>query len=150
MFLFNKLTHEQNDRHFADGIRQWFFLNINIQNVFCLNILEVCSYGCNWEWISNGSEIACHRAGDKSLPEPVMPSNRPISQIPQCIRLISHNAPFCNRNVHTCAHCCNRIVHCGIWNWCIVGSVREVYWHIYSSSGFMVSMHNLYPRCMYT
>ena len=24
-----------------------FFLNINIQNVFCLNILEVCSYGCN-------------------------------------------------------------------------------------------------------
>ena len=28
-------------------------------------------------------------------------ANRPISQIPQCIRQISHNAPFCNRNVHT-------------------------------------------------
>ena len=27
---------------------------------------------------------------------------RPISRIPQSIRKISHNAPFCNRNVHTC------------------------------------------------
>ena len=27
--------------------------------------------------------------------------NKPISQIPQCIRQISHNAPSCNRNVHT-------------------------------------------------
>ena len=26
--------------------------------------------------------------------------NRPISQIPQCIRQISCNAPCCNRNVH--------------------------------------------------
>ena len=27
----------------------------------------------------------------------------------------SHNAPFCNRNVHTCAHFCYKIVLCGIW-----------------------------------
>ena len=26
---------------------------------------------------------------------------RPISQIPQCIRQLSHNALFCNRNVYT-------------------------------------------------
>ena len=32
--------------------------------------------------------------------------NRAISQIPQCNRLILHNAPFCNRNAHTCAYCC--------------------------------------------
>ena len=39
--------------------------------------------------------------------------NRRISQIPQCIRRISHSAPFCNRNVH-----------CGIWYWYIVGFVQ--------------------------
>ena len=32
-----------------------------------------------------------------------------------------HNAPFCDRNVRTCAHFCDKIVHCGIWDWCIVG-----------------------------
>ena len=46
---------------------------------------------------------------------------RQISQIPQCIRQISHNAPFCNRNVHLCAHFCYKVVHYGIWDWCIVG-----------------------------
>ena len=33
-------------------------------------------------------------------------ANRPISQIPRCISQISHNAPFGNRNVYTCAHFC--------------------------------------------
>ena len=28
----------------------------------------------------------------------------PISQIPQYLTKISHNAPFCNRNVHKCVH----------------------------------------------
>ena len=31
------------------------------------------------------------------------PTNRPISQIPQCIRPISHNAPFCNRMLQNVA-----------------------------------------------
>ena len=31
-----------------------------------------------------------------------------------------HIAPFCNRNVHTCAHFCYKIVQCGIWGWCIL------------------------------
>ena len=31
--------------------------------------------------------------------------NRDISQIPQCIKRISHNAPIFHRNVHICAHC---------------------------------------------
>ena len=46
--------------------------------------------------------------------------NRPISQIPKCIRQISHNATFCNRNVHTCAHFCYKLLHCGIWHRCIL------------------------------
>ena len=47
--------------------------------------------------------------------------DRPISQIPPCIRQISHNAPFCNRNVHTCTFLLQigalwdvGLVHCGI------------------------------------
>ena len=44
---------------------------------------------------------------------------RPISQIPQCISVISHNAPFCNRNVHTCGHFCYKMEHCGKWDWCV-------------------------------
>ena len=51
------------------------------------------------------------------------PQNRPVSQIPQCTSPISHNAPFCNRNVHICAHFCYKMVHCVIFVWCIVGLV---------------------------
>ena len=36
----------------------------------------------------------------KRTQTPVFLFKRPISQIPQCIRQISHNASFCNRNVH--------------------------------------------------
>ena len=46
--------------------------------------------------------------------------------VPQCIRQMSHTAPFCNRNVHTCAHFCYKIAQCGIWSWCIVGFVNEI------------------------
>ena len=47
-----------------------------------------------------------------------------LSHIPQCIRKISHNSSFCNRNVHTCANFYYKMVHCGIWDWCNVGFVR--------------------------
>ena len=46
--------------------------------------------------------------------------NTLIEQILQCIRQISHNAQFCNRDVHMCAHFCYKTVHCGMWDWCIV------------------------------
>ena len=60
-------------------------------------------------------------------------SNRPISQIPGCIcAIISHNASFCNRNVHMCAHFCYKMMHCGIFVSCILGFVRCVYWAYYS------------------
>ena len=51
--------------------------------------------------------------------------NRPMSQIPQCIWQIYHHAQFCHRNVHTCSHFCYKMVHCGIWDWCIVRFVGE-------------------------
>ena len=59
--------------------------------------------------------------------EPLVFWHIPVSQIPQCIIQISYNAPFCNINVHTCAHFCYKIVHCGILAWCIVEFVRLVY-----------------------
>ena len=40
--------------------------------------------------------------------------NRPISQIPQCLGQTSHDAPFCNRNVHTCTHFCYIMANWGI------------------------------------
>ena len=50
-----------------------------------------------------------------------MPSNKPVAQTPQCIGPISHNAPFCNRNVL-------QMVHCGVFDalWVVWD---ESYWH---------------------
>ena len=53
---------------------------------------------------------------------------RPVAQIPQCTSPLSHNAPFCHRNVHMCAHFCYKMVHRGTLAWCIVGYMRWVYW----------------------
>ena len=38
----------------------------------------------------------------------------------------THNAPFCNRNVHTCAHFCCKMMHHGLWEWCILGFVNKI------------------------
>ena len=42
-----------------------------------------------------------------------------------------YNVPFCSRIIHICAHFCGKMVHCGIFLWCIVGFVRWVF-HIYA------------------
>ena len=38
---------------------------------------------------------------------------------------VSHNAPSCNRNVHTCSYFCYKMVHCGMWDWCILLFVQQ-------------------------
>ena len=53
-----------------------------------------------------------------------MLSNRPNSQTPQCICSISHNVSF---RTEMCTFLF-WMVHCGIWNRCIVRFVRLVYW----------------------
>ena len=50
-----------------------------------------------------------------------------ISQIPQFSGQISHNAPFCNRNVYAFAHFCYTVMHYGTCDWCILGFVQLVY-----------------------
>ena len=53
---------------------------------------------------------------------------RPVAQIPpQCTSPISHTAPFCNINMHMCAHFCYKMVHYGIFVWYIIIFVRWVY-----------------------
>ena len=47
--------------------------------------------------------------------------NRLVARILQCISPTSHNAPLCNRNMHTCAYFCYKVVHSGIFVWCIMG-----------------------------
>ena len=61
---------------------------------------------------------------------------RYISQILQCARQMSHNAPLCNRNVHTCTFLLQsgaswdmKLVHCGLGAqvyWGITGPLRLV------------------------
>ena len=77
----------------------------------------------------------------------VLRCNRPISQIPQCIRQISHNAPFCNRNVHICAHFCYKMLHYGIWHRGILGFVKWVYYQKYV---FGVTLHRNNIQCTCT
>ena len=48
-----------------------------------------------------------------------------ISQIPQCNRRISHNAPFCHRNVHICY---------SVTKWCIVGYSTGALWDLCNRS----------------
>ena len=48
---------------------------------------------------------------------------RTNSQILQCICPISHNAPFCNRNVHT-----------SVTKWCIVGYFCNALWDLWDGS----------------
>ena len=75
-------------------------------------------------------------------------SNRLIPRIPQCIRHISHNTPFGNRNVHMRAHFCNKMVHCVIWDRRIVGFVRLVCCHLFRVhiDGLMKTRRN--PRAL--
>ena len=55
--------------------------------------------------------------------------NGPISQIPQCIKQISHNAPCWNINVQMCVHFCYEMMRCGIEDWCIVRFVQWFNWY---------------------
>ena len=70
--------------------------------------------------------------------------NRPMSQILQCIRQISHNTTYCNRNVHTCAHFCYEMVYCGIWYWCFVVFVRPVSFVLFLCTRLSIGL-----SCMY-
>ena len=55
--------------------------------------------------------------------------HRFVAQIPECTSPISHNTPFCIRNVHVCGHFCYKILQCRIFVRCIVRFVTWAYWN---------------------
>ena len=75
--------------------------------------------------------MAWRRIGDKPLFEPILDcvSDAYVghsASVGKYIRQISHNAPLCNTYIHLCAQFGYRAVHSGIWDWCIVGFLRQV------------------------
>ena len=75
------------------------------------------------QWVNTGGICWIYQCGGFDN-DNTKAYNRAISNIP---RQLSHNAPLCNRNVHTCAHFCYKVVHYGIWDCCIVGFLQQVY-----------------------
>ena len=63
-------------------------------------------------------------------------SNRLISQIPRCIRQLSHNATFCNM--------CTR-VHISVTKWCIVGYGTASLWDLCNRS-MTITWDQFYKR----
>ena len=86
--------------------------------------------------------------------------NKHVSQFPQCIGHISHNALFCNRNVHVCAHFCYEMVHYGI---CRIGlldirifvhmvcavSEHDDFYHGAICSGLYIYIYIRYKLCIW-
>ena len=52
--------------------------------------------------------------------------NRPVAQIPQCTKPISHNAPFYYRNVQVCTFLLKK--------WCIVGYLSDALWDLWDGA----------------
>ena len=53
--------------------------------------------------------------------------NRPVTHIPQWTHPISHNAPFCYRNMHMYAYFCHKMVHYWMFVNGIMGFFKWVY-----------------------
>ena len=66
-------------------------------------------------------------------------ANRHVAQIPQCTSFVSHNAPFCNRNVHI-----------SVTKWCIVGYLSTALWDLWDMGLFLQTGFNiLYILCSF-
>ena len=101
-----------------------------------LRRLFVLFYACEYELCDRfrlNKLLSLHRQVSTTHARNTASTNRPVSQIPQCIRPIAYNAPFCNRNVHACAHFCykamhfgNGLMHCGICEKGLLASANQI------------------------
>ena len=95
------------------------------QVITCINVdlLTTSSLEKQWNLNQNSTIITQEKAFEnvvyKRWPFFHAAINRPISQIPQCIKQLSHNAPFCN------------IVHISVTKWCIVGYGTDALWDLW-------------------
>ena len=81
--------------------------------------------------------------------ESALHCNRPLAQTPQCTNPTSHIAPLCKRNMY--AHSCNKVVHCGIWDWCVIflwGIVGFVRWICNDDIGTCTRFQHYWPFVM--
>ena len=120
------ILYEQNGYKFVGDIFTKLFLTLNsriftyiyISVMFVaneINKLVNTNTDINKAWISVNSPIY--------IREDDMPF-RSISQIPQCT--ITYPTMHLSVKV-TRAHFCYKMVHCGIWVWCIAGFMQQVY-----------------------
>ena len=96
----------------------WVIVNRTLRNILQWNLNQ--TNRPHWWLIQNCSVNDLVPSGNKPLPEPM------LTEIFVALYSIPYTAPLCSRNVHTCAHFCYKMVHLGIWDWCIVGFVRLV------------------------
>ena len=76
-----------------------------------------------WRYLTHMQILDSLRVPLSTILTPIL--NRPISQIQQCVSPISHNEPFCNRNVHL-----------SVTKWCIVGYMSDAFWDLWDGSGY--------------
>ena len=68
-----------------------------------------------YQWIQKIQDLFMPKNSDLLTKNKFWLINRPIAQIAQCTKAISHNAPFCNRNMfENGALWVICLVHCGI------------------------------------
>ena len=95
------------------------------QVITCIDVdlLTISSLKKQWNLNQNSTIITQEKAFEnvvyKRWPFFHAAINRPISQIPQCIKQLSHNAPFCN------------IVHISVTKWYIVGYGTDALWDLW-------------------
>ena len=95
--------------------------------IYCCNIINKAVIEPSHR-SHNALKTISHNIINKAVIEPSHRSHNALKTISHnALKTISHNAPFCKRNVHTCAYFCYNMVHYGILNWCIVGFVQQVY-----------------------
>ena len=111
--------------HHRDGLSSSFFLaSYWIAQSVCERAFHLLKQDIvispELGWLISSSGVMCWLLANQW-------ENRLFAQIPQCASFMSHNAPYCNKNVYMCANLCYKMLHCGIFVWCMVVFLRCVY-----------------------
>ena len=97
------------------NLQSALYLNWNSPQPSSISVSVSCCLFCCWSinWCFQ-CYFYCHHHCDHNHYIPFFVYiKRLIPQIPQCTCPMSHNALFCNRNMHMCAHFCYKMMHCG-------------------------------------
>ena len=87
---------------------RFMHLGVHPTNINMRTFLLPIAHNTQWFWWVACNITARHIA--------YYIGSRSITQLPQSVGPIFHNAPLCYRNVHTCEHFCYNVVCCGIFD----------------------------------